>query len=103
MKKAIILFVLVFVILSGCSGEREIVGSWKDQQVGMITYDFYEDGKVKLTALVAEQNGTYKVKGDRLELNLNGKTIEVDFKIKDDVLTMNNKGEIVSFTKMKEL
>ncbi len=96
----------VFSCLTACGGKK-IVGKWEMEEEGIsMIFDFQKDGTLVMSAKGIDglkMEGSWKVKGDKLTLNLEGEDEgeECTFKIKGKKLTINADGEKMVLTKVK--
>ena len=77
----IIALVLVSPVIGGCGSKME--GTYTNTG-GMVTLDLKSGGKATFTMMGESMPCTYKVKGDKLNLDCRPKGETVDFMVHDD-------------------
>lgn len=114
MKKIVILLALLicFSAFSACDDNNELIGKWatleaSDIAVVEMTYNFQNGGKLTISALFSEMEGSYKIDGDKLTISAMAAGVEskeeYTFEIKNNMLTLTNaeSGEVTKLEKIK--
>ncbi|MDR0669077.1 MAG: hypothetical protein LBF95_03250 [Treponema sp.] len=86
MKKAVVSFALVMMVLASCSTKQKVAGTWIDGEGEL--WIFGNDGKV----IQEGERGTYSATDTQLSLSADGDTVVFDFSISSDrkTLLLNN-------------
>lgn len=117
MKKLrnVIMMMCVLVLLAGCgsgsSTEKQLVGTWYDDENDAIELVFYKDGSYRHGNANVQVNGDYKlVSEDEIELTSNASGLGADmwhvagihgFSLDGDTLTIKSGGGAGSYHKGK--
>src|SRR5438045_3389398 len=102
-KLAVAVLACVALAVAGCGSgpEDRIVGKWEAGQSSVkLTAEFAKDGTATLTVFGQSVQGTYKVTGDELEWNLNGKTTRCKMKVTATELELTNKEGTVTYKRV---
>jgi len=102
MKLGIMAVACVVVFMSGCgsSTENQIIGKWEAGEPSVVTVEFAQDGKAKITMFGQTLEGTYKLTGDDLEWTVNGKTTKSKVKLTAREMEMTSEGRTVKYKKV---
>ena len=106
---AIMMVAVLFVGCGGGEGGNSIVGKWeiKEEAEGMevsMVFNFKSNGDFEMTsemngsALVSEE-GTYKVEGDKITMNIDGEESTSSFSIDGNKLTISEDGSEIVLTR----
>ncbi|MDX5474059.1 MAG: hypothetical protein LPK00_00860 [Bacillaceae bacterium] len=100
-SKFIILLLFSVLIVSACSSNKELVGVWEDEWLGMLSMEFKSDGTVIISNGFSEEEAKYKVKGKQISMKIGKETVKLDYEIKDDKLTITGDGEELLLNRRK--
>ena len=100
-SKLIILILFSVLIVGACSSNKELVGVWEDDWLGLLSMEFKTDGTVIISNGFSEEEAKYKVKGNQISMKIGKETVKFDYEIKGDKLTITGNGEELILNRRK--
>ncbi len=100
----VVSILLIAVLLVGCSAKSKLIGSWEMEESGVtMTYTFEKGGKGEVDLGGVSVDFEWEVKGDKLTMEIAGEeSEESEFKIKGDTLTIIDGDDEIELKKVKK-
>jgi hypothetical protein len=92
----------VISILSACGVDEEIVGTWEDEMLGAVTFEFKDNGDVIIDSLDEVVEGTFSTSGDKIKIKAGDQKQSFTYSVSGDKLYLSSSQGRIGYDRVEE-